>query len=120
MGGAIHGEFVRPDGNGGYQTVDQQRGKVTSVNSSSIEVKSDDGFTKTYTVDDNTLVNAGRDGIADVKKDDVVEVAAVVSGSTAKAVRIMDQTTLKALHDQWAPPRQRPQAQPQATNTAST
>src|SRR5205807_6411810 len=49
--GAVHGEFVQHFGSG-YRTIDVQTGQVTSVNSSSITVKSDDGsangFTNTY------------------------------------------------------------------------
>jgi hypothetical protein len=82
------------------------------VSSSSIAVKSEDGFTKTYVVDTGTLVNAGRDGIASVKTGDTVHVTAIVTGGTAKAVEVMDQTTTKALHDQWDPKPAAPGAQP--------
>src|SRR5436309_1012699 len=44
--GAIHGEFVVPNGSNGYRTIDTQRGKVTSVSSDSITVQSDDGFSR--------------------------------------------------------------------------
>lgn len=106
-GGAIHGEFVVPDGNGGYRTMSTQQGEVVSVSSTSIEVKSADGFTKKYVVDDNTLVNAGRDGIADVVKGDQVGVQAIVNGSTANAVRINDRTKVGAIRDKFAPKRNR-------------
>ena len=39
-GGAIHCEFVAPDGSGGYRTIATQVGDVTSVSSDSITVKS--------------------------------------------------------------------------------
>jgi hypothetical protein len=104
MGGpGIHGEFTVPDGNGGYRTMDSQVGTVTSVSSSAIEVKSEDGFTKKYTVDTDTLVNAGRDGIGSVKSGDKVAVEALASGSTAKAIRINDVTNLDTWHQRWAP-----------------
>jgi hypothetical protein len=111
-GGAIHGEFTVPDGNGGFRTMAMQTGTVTSVSSTSIKVKSADGFTKKYTVDDGTLVDAGRDGIANVKSGDTVMVRAIVSGATAKAVAVNDVTTIKALRGRWAPAPQPAPAKP--------
>ena len=109
MGGGIHGEFVVPDGNGGYRTMATQIGDVTAVSSSSITVKSEDGFSKTYSVDEDTMVNAGRDGIADVKTGDKVRVLGVVQGSSSKALDIGDVTNLREHRDKWAP---RPPAAP--------
>jgi len=102
-GGAIHGEYVQPDGSGGYRTVDQQVGDVTSVSSSSITLKSADGFSKTYSVDQNTVVNAGRDGIASVKSGDKVSVNAVVANGQAAARSVQDQTTLGQIRQHWNP-----------------
>jgi hypothetical protein len=101
--GAIHGEFVTPDGSGGYRTVDVQTGEATAVSSDSITVKSADGFSKTYSVDENTVVNSGRDGIGSVKKGDTVRVDAVVSGGKAAARNIMDVTTLGQIRQHWNP-----------------
>src|SRR5207245_10029091 len=81
-GGGMHGEFVVPKPGGGYQTVLTQLGTVESVSSSSITVKSEDGFSHTYTVNNDTLVYAGDNGIADVAHGDTVRVLAV--GSAAK------------------------------------
>jgi len=101
--GAIHGEFVQPDGNGGYRTVDMQVGDVTSVSSDSISVKSADGFSKTYSVDENTVVNSGRDGIANVKNGDKVSVNGVVTNGKAAARSIQDMTTLGQIRQHWNP-----------------
>jgi hypothetical protein len=101
--GAIHGEFVAPDGSGGYRTVDMQMGDVTSVSSDSISVKSVDGFSKTYSVDQNTVVNSGRDGIGSVKNGDKVSVNAVVDGGKAAARNIQDLTTLGQIRQHWNP-----------------
>ena len=101
--GAIHGEFVQPDGNGGYRTVDQQVGDVTSVSSDSITVKSADGFSKTYSIDQNTVVNSGRDGIGNVKNGDKVSVNAVVTGGKAAARNVDDMTTLGQIREHWNP-----------------
>ena len=100
-GPGIHGEFTVPDGNGGYKTIASQVGEVVSVSSTSIELKSEDGFTKKYVVDENTLVNAGRDGIANVKTGDKVAVQAQVDGSTAKAMHVRDATNIKSLREKW-------------------
>jgi len=101
--GAIHGQFTTPAPNGGYETLDTQLGTVSAVSSTSITVKSADGFTATYSVDDNTLVNAGNNGISDVKNGDTVRVVAVASGGKASAVEIVDGTNVQNLRGRWAP-----------------
>lgn len=100
FGGALHGQFTAPAPNGGVQTILVQRGTVESVSGSSITVKSDDGYTHTYGVDNNTLVAAGNNGIADVAKGDTVRVLAV--GNAAK--EIVDATKVQSLRQKyWAP-----------------
>jgi hypothetical protein len=94
--GALHGEFVVPRAGGGYQTDDMQRGSVTSVSTSSITIKSADGFTKTYQVTSSTLVDAQRDGISSVKDGHRVLVLATVSGGTATATSVQDLSLLQA------------------------
>src|SRR6266498_2326 len=95
-GFALHGEFVVPKSGGGYQAIATQQGSVTSVSSSSITVKSDDGYTKTYKVTADTLVNAARDGIGSVKTGDTVALTATISGGTATAVELHDITVGRA------------------------
>ena len=46
----LHGEFVMPDGSGGYTTVLTQTGTVTAISPTSITVRSEDGYTQTYVV----------------------------------------------------------------------
>ncbi len=104
MGMGIHGEATVRGPDGGYQTVATQVGEVTEVSRSSITVRSEDGYSRTYRVDDNTLVNAGNDGIADVRQGDQVHVTAIVADGNARAVDVRDVTQTKALRDQWAPP----------------
>ena len=94
MFGAIHGQFVVPKQGGGYQTIDTQRGTVTAVSSTSISVKSGDGYTNTYQVTSSTMVDAQRGGIASVKTGQTVSVLATVSGSSATATQIADFSTL--------------------------
>jgi hypothetical protein len=51
---AVHGEYTVPNGNGGYQTEEMQRGSVTAVNGSTFTVKSEDGYTHDWVTDANT------------------------------------------------------------------
>ncbi|HXW46936.1 MAG TPA: hypothetical protein VEL03_19245 [Streptosporangiaceae bacterium] len=96
FGGAIHGQLIEPKSGGGYQTVDVQRGTVTAVSSSSITVKSADGFTATYAVAGSTEVNAQAAGIATVKVGDTVSIVATVSSGKATAASIIDMTVIRA------------------------
>lgn len=89
LAAALHGTFVASDGKGGYQTYDLQRGKVTAVTSSSITVKSDDGFEKSYDVTSTTQVNRGGK-VTDVKSGATVIVMGVESGSSVNAQTILD------------------------------
>jgi hypothetical protein len=93
--GALHGQFVISKSGGGYETIDVQTGHVTAVSSTSITLKSADGFTNTYVVTSSTLVDAQRDGIGSVKVGNQASVQATVSGSTATAVSLEDLTLLQ-------------------------
>jgi len=93
--GAVHGTAVVPKPGGGYQTVAFQNGKVTAVSSTSITLRSADGYSRTYRVTSSTLVNAQRDGIGSVKAGNQVVITATVSGSTATATRIIDVSQLQ-------------------------
>ncbi|WP_367129904.1 hypothetical protein [Saccharothrix sp. HUAS TT1] len=62
FGDAQHGEF--------------QNGEVTEVGDSSITVKSTDGFSGTYRIDDDTRVNGGQGDLDDIAVGDVVSVIA--------------------------------------------
>ncbi len=95
MLGALHGQFVIAKSGGGYQTIDVQNGQVTAVSSTSITLKSADGFTRSYAVASSTLVDAQRDGIGSVKVGNQASVQATVSGSAATAVSIEDLTLLQ-------------------------
>jgi hypothetical protein len=117
--GGIHGQFTVPAPGGGYETLATQTGEVTSVGSSSITVKSEDGYTHTYSVDNNTLVDAGNNGIADVAKGDTVRVLALVSGGKSAAVQIFDATKVKHLRQRYfqRPEKVQPSASASATRT---
>jgi hypothetical protein len=96
LGGAIHGQATVPKSGGGYQTVDVQRGTVTAVSSSSITVKSADGYSATYVVSSSTDVNAQAAGIGTIKVGDTVGISATVSGKTATAASIIDLTSIRS------------------------
>ncbi|WP_329477340.1 hypothetical protein OG555_35875 [Kribbella sp. NBC_01484] len=100
-GGALHGEFVVPKDGGGYQTIATQQGDVTAVSTDSITVKSADGYSRTYTVAAETLVNSARDGIASIKTGSKVSVSAVVANNTATATTINDGTARDAAGQKW-------------------
>ncbi|MDQ1438506.1 MAG: hypothetical protein QOK43_2135 [Acidimicrobiaceae bacterium] len=112
LGMGIHGEFTTRAPAGGYQTMASQVGEVTDVSASAVTVKSEDGYSRTYVVDDNTLVNAGNEGIADVKKGDNVRVLAIVKDGKANAVELQDGTQVGQLKDKWRPRRPAPAPAP--------
>jgi hypothetical protein len=80
---SLHGEFVVPDGAGGYSTVLTQTGTVTAISPTSITVRSEDGFSQTYVIP-STAGNAG----APFAMDDRVVVRATRNGQTATVTNI--------------------------------
>ena len=104
FGGAIHGQITVPKAGGGYQTLAVQSGAVSAVSSSSITVKSADGYSKTYVVASSTEVNAQAAGISTVKTGDTVVLTAVVSGSEATAASIFDLTSIRSSHEHFGFP----------------
>lgn len=68
--GTDHGEF--------------QSGEVTEITDDSITAKSDDGYTKTYTIDADTKL------ADDVEKGDEVTIIATTEGDTATARSVME------------------------------
>jgi hypothetical protein len=115
-GNVVHGEFVVPQGSG-FETLDVQTGSVTEVSTAAITVKSADGFTKTYTVTADTLVNSARDGIGSIQNGNTVRVTATVSGSTSTAVSVIDVTTIQNERPKFAPHRPAPPASSTTTTT---
>jgi hypothetical protein len=98
---ALHGEFVVPKDGGGYQTIATQRGQVTAVSKDSLTVKSEDGYSRTYKLTEDTMVNAARDGIDDVKTGNTVNVVATVADGNATAISVNDGTVRDAARDHW-------------------
>jgi Cu/Ag efflux protein CusF len=90
LGHVAHGE-VTLDGKD-HRVVDVQRGEVQSVSSTSIAVKSDDGFTATYTVNNDSKIRKGgqQSAIADVHTGDKVGVVATKANGVATVTRIAE------------------------------
>lgn len=109
FGGALHGELTVPQSDGtGTRVILVQRGTVTAVSSTSLSVKSSDGFTATYTISSTTRVRAaGSNAISGVKKDATVWVVATKAGA---ALRVIDRAAgpmghgMRGDRDRQAPP----------------
>ncbi|MFJ9785714.1 hypothetical protein ACIRSS_39505 [Amycolatopsis sp. NPDC101161] len=82
LASALHGEYVSSDGNGGYVTKITQTGEVTALSATSLTAKSEDGFSKTYTITSDQAT-----GLA---TGDTVTVVATESGDTATATSVTD------------------------------
>ncbi|AHH95649.1 hypothetical protein [Kutzneria albida] len=102
LGNALHGDFTVAD-NGSYVTERMQTGKVTAVSATSITTASEDGYTKTYTVDSSTLVDNGDDQISAVKTGDTVTVIAKLAGDTGTATSVLDRALAQQGGGQGAP-----------------
>ncbi|SDI15443.1 hypothetical protein SAMN05192558_101389 [Actinokineospora alba] len=85
QGGALHGEFVVPDERGGYKTQLTQTGEVTEVSDTALTAKSDDGYTKTYTIDGDTVRAAVEVGDEVVVTADEVGVAESIAEPSTMA-----------------------------------
>jgi hypothetical protein len=92
MGGAIHGIYTVRNGTG-YKTIEMQIGMVQPGNTTtSLTVKSADGYSQTYVVQPSTVVNSQAGGISTVKSGDNVRIQAVQQGSGYTATDIVDTT----------------------------
>jgi hypothetical protein len=81
---SLHGEFVVPDGAGGYTTELTQTGAVTAISPTSITVRSEDGYSQSYVIP-STAGNAGPPPFA---VDAQVVVRATRTGQTATVTNI--------------------------------
>jgi hypothetical protein len=93
-GNALHGEFTVKDKDGKIVTRVVQHGQVTAVSTTSITLKSEDGFTGTYTVNGDTKVRVGGSNaaITGVKTGNEGWVVATRSGSTSTATNLVVKT----------------------------
>jgi hypothetical protein len=95
LGRGLHGSVVVEKPGGGYQTVLTQQGTATAVSDTSITVKSDDGFVATYRLTDESMVLSGPAGTDAIAKGADVMVTALKTGSTARAVHVVDLSQVK-------------------------
>lgn len=91
----LHGQYVVRAPAGGYETIYEQTGQVIAVSSTSITLRSIDGFTQRYLVGKSTVVDSGHDRISSVKVGDQASLRATASGSMATASTINDLTILQ-------------------------
>lgn len=102
-GNLVHGTYTVKGPSGSYETLDTQVGIVQAVSSSSITVKSTDGYSKQYVVGSSTVVYADSNGIGSVKAGDQVSVIGLAGSSGVTAERIVDITQVKANGGRWQP-----------------
>ena len=93
-GAALHGTYVVEDPDGTFRTLVAQRGEITSVSATSLSVKSKDGFTATYKLEDATDLLGGPEGVGDLSKGDDVGVTAERSGGVDTATHVLDLSRL--------------------------
>ena len=101
LNAAIHSEYVVLR-NEEYVTMADQLGTVSDVSSTSLTVKSEDGFTRTYALNNDTTVaqgvrqrggNTGTLTLADVKAGATIRVTATKAGDSYTATSIRLTTT---------------------------
>lgn len=96
FGGRVaHGQATIRSGSG-YKTIEVQTGTVTAVSSSSITVKSPDGYTSTYAVTPSTVVDSQSAGIGSVAINDDVRLLATEVDGKETAVDIADVSKVKS------------------------
>jgi hypothetical protein len=95
---ALHGEFVVPDGKGGFTTVLSQTGHVTAISPNSVTARSDDGYSQTYVI---AALGSAASNMHPVVVNDAVTIRATRNGTIASL------TTIQPAHaegDAEAPP----------------
>ena len=80
-------------GDTGTQHGEFQTGEVTELTDDAITAKSEDGYTKTYVIDDDTQM------MGDIAKGDDVTVIATTEGSTTTAESVMEMGTMPQRRD---------------------
>lgn len=91
MTSSLHGEYVVSDGNGGYTTELTQTGTVTALSATELTARSEDGYTKTYTI--------GSADLAGIANGETVTLTATVSGNSAALERVTEGTSAQPRRD---------------------
>ncbi|UKA63338.1 hypothetical protein [Arthrobacter sp. FW306-04-A] len=92
MGGlnaAIHSEYVVLQ-NGSYATMAGQLGTVTDISASSMTVKSEDGFTRTYVLGTDVVVEEGMRQRGSTTSGTTLTLADVKSGSSVRVTALKE------------------------------
>jgi hypothetical protein len=86
----IHGSEIVQTGTNTYATIDNQEGKVTANDGTTITVKSVDNFVATYSFDGKSLIgkNGAKATMVDLKVGDTVEVRALAQ-TRGNAIAVM-------------------------------
>jgi Domain of unknown function (DUF5666) len=115
----LHGEVVLKDKDGKPVTVALQRGVVTAVDGSSVTVKSDDGYSRTWALTDDTAYRSLRDKASksDVKVGATVRIAGAVTDGNATA-RIVGIPPVGGKPGQGTSPAPHPSASAETSSTA--
>jgi hypothetical protein len=87
LGDVLHGDVTVEREDGTAELVRVQRGTVESVGEGTVTVKSSDGYTSTWTVNDQTTLRRDRDDatVTDLKAGDTVLARGPVDGDQATA-----------------------------------
>jgi hypothetical protein len=80
---ALHGQYVVPDGHGGYSTLISQIGRITTISATNVVARSDDGFVQSYVVHE-----AGGDSAPPFAVGQQVVIDATLEGQTATVTSI--------------------------------
>ena len=117
-GNVVHASYTVKGPSGTYETLDTQVGTVQAVSSSSITVKSADGYSQQYAVGSSTVVYADYNGIGSVKLGDQVSGIGLAGSSAVTAERIVDITQVQANSNTWQPRPPAPPTSPSAPGSA--
>ncbi|MGH9055327.1 MAG: hypothetical protein ACRDYY_05600 [Acidimicrobiales bacterium] len=95
-GRVLHGQATVRTPAGTDKTAEIQVGVVSGVTTTSITVKSSDGYTHTYDVVPTTVVDSQAGGISSVSNGDTVRVIATTDNGEDTATNVADATKLRA------------------------
>jgi hypothetical protein len=86
----LHGDVTVKDENDQAVQARIQTGTIASISATSMTVKSEDGYTSTWTLNSDTKIHRDRDdaAIGDLKTGDFVHVRGPLSGDTATAKNV--------------------------------
>ena len=106
LGDVLHGDVTVKQEDGTVAQARIQRGTLKAIDGSTLTVESEDGYTSTWTVDDDTEIRRerGEAAVTDLVVGDVVTVRGPISGdgATARIVRALSAETAADLETERA------------------